>query len=183
MEHPPYTAETFTTTHQRLRVKHVVKSYHTRWIMYFRILLCHKRCCQRSPWSERDSWPGRIWGVCWPYCQRTMLSVVCVQQTAPAAKWMKKEPDKKINQTVQRHCSKIKAYHDMIERYAAWGMCFSDYLIFFNNYKKNRVCMRDWLKRPLVLFLNSVSWSNRYESRVLTIRQPRLKNRGVFHTA
>ena len=24
MEHPPYTAETFTTTHQRLRVKHVV---------------------------------------------------------------------------------------------------------------------------------------------------------------
>ena len=24
----------------------------------------------------------------------------------------------------------------MIERYAAWGMHFSDYSIFFNNYKK-----------------------------------------------
>ena len=64
----------------------------------------------------------------------------------------------------------------MIERYAAWGICFSDYLIFFNNHeKKKRVCMPDWLKRLLVLFLNSVSWSNRYESRVLTIRQLRLK--------
>ena len=64
----------------------------------------------------------------------------------------------------------------MIERYAAWGKCFSDYLIFFNNHeKKKRVCMPDWLKRLLVLFLNSVSWSNRYESRVLTIRQLRLK--------
>ena len=114
MEHPPYTAETFTTTHQRLRVKHVVKSYHTRWIMYCRILLCHKRCCQRSPWSERDSWPGRIWGVCWPYCQRTMLSVVCVQQTAPAAKWMKKESEKqmKSNRTKALFKNKSLSRHD-----------------------------------------------------------------------
>ena len=89
--------------------------------------------------------------------------------------WRKSQTNK-FNQTVQRHCSKINAHHDMIERYAAWGICFSDYLIFFNNHqKKKRVCMPDWLKRLLMLFLNSVSWSNRYEPRVLTIRQLRLK--------